>query len=642
MTATAELADVFGPRVAPAEASATAPRANGHVHRWQSWDAAKRELGPIHHRVDAADGKRIHWTGIHVGQLADLVYGGEVLVEAPAEATILVCEGEKAADAARRRGVPFAVGTVCGAAATRIWSPAVAELFRGRHVVLWPDNDDVGRIHMHRVAAVLAGIAATIRWVDWRDGPAGGDAADWVDADRDPWDAIDASGALPDPEPQPVPPPRAPRRIQAVPEFTPGEVDEALVTGDAGGAMTFTADRGIFRAAWAAPRFVEIAFDLVRLERSGDITAEGTIRSTLQGAERILHRARVNLSGTRSRSELANHLAKRAKGQGLEWPDLLEEAILATIEAFRAGEPAILLRDAERPAGAGYVLPPVLLGAHPTMLFGDGGTGKSFLALGMALTLHQGDPLLGLEPARRLRVGYFDWEFSGWDHRERARLLGATDPDLLYVRCRGPLTEEVDRLRGIIAREQLDYVVLDSVAYACDGPPEASDVAMRFFQALGRLELGSLLIAHVPKDADTDKPFGSAFWHNSARATWYVAKQQDLGASAFTVGLFNRKANTGPQAAPLGYRFDFDADRVRITRTDLLEVPELAEQIPVKTRMRRALRAGAMTPIVLAEEIGASVDAIRMVVTRDKGSTFTRVAGPDGVERLGLVSHAVA
>ncbi len=47
----------------------------------------------------------------------------------------------------------------------------------------------------------------------------------------------------------------------------------------------------------------------------------------------------------------------------------------------------------------------------------------------------------------------------------------------------------------------------------------------------------------MTKDSDDKKPFGSVFWHNTARATWYAKRVQDEGEDVTHVGLFNRKAN---------------------------------------------------------------------------------------------------
>ena len=97
-----------------------------------------------HVRYDDADGKRMVWelpsgeAGLGGIATADLpLYGIDRLGK---DATVVVVEGEKAADTLIRVGVQ-AVGTVTGASSTP-GQAALAEL-GGRHVVLWPDNDDV-------------------------------------------------------------------------------------------------------------------------------------------------------------------------------------------------------------------------------------------------------------------------------------------------------------------------------------------------------------------------------------------------------------------------------------------------------------------------------------------------------------------
>jgi hypothetical protein len=46
-------------------------------------------------------------------------------------------------------------------------------------VVLWPDNDEAGAAHMHRIADVLLELGVQPRWFAPAGLPAGGDAADW-------------------------------------------------------------------------------------------------------------------------------------------------------------------------------------------------------------------------------------------------------------------------------------------------------------------------------------------------------------------------------------------------------------------------------------------------------------------------------
>jgi len=151
--------------------------------RWPSWDSRLRQPGPWHTRFDHPDGsKEVTWgrrsarDGLGEHRLADLIYGGHELVTAHRDATIVVTEGERAADAVRDAGY-LAAGTVCGASSTP--GEAVLSLFRDRHVVLWPDADAIGMAHMGRLAGDLEGFGVrSLRYVDWPDAPEHGDAAD--------------------------------------------------------------------------------------------------------------------------------------------------------------------------------------------------------------------------------------------------------------------------------------------------------------------------------------------------------------------------------------------------------------------------------------------------------------------------------
>ena len=160
-------------------------------------DAAGNPVA-VHKRVDGDDGgKTFSWlrpdgtSGLNGMAATDLpLYGAELLAGWDCAATrVVVVEGEKSADSLRSRGVP-AVATVCGA--NNVPSPAVLADLRGRHVALWPDNDDLGKEHMVKVGTALHGVAAGLYAVDWHDAPPKGDAADY---DGDPWDVLDAAAS---------------------------------------------------------------------------------------------------------------------------------------------------------------------------------------------------------------------------------------------------------------------------------------------------------------------------------------------------------------------------------------------------------------------------------------------------------------
>jgi hypothetical protein len=107
----------------------------------------------------------------------DMVYRIEALRDDP-ELTVVICEGEKAAAALAKLGVPGAVGTTGGANSSL--SAKALEPMRGRVVFLWPDNDAPGRKHMEGIKAKLVGVASAVYTIAWAGAPDKGDAADWT------------------------------------------------------------------------------------------------------------------------------------------------------------------------------------------------------------------------------------------------------------------------------------------------------------------------------------------------------------------------------------------------------------------------------------------------------------------------------
>jgi len=155
-------------------------KTKGKTYVWQIRDLGGNLIAE-HIRVDTPDGKRLWWRrngkkglgGLSTKELP--LYGIEMLKDLSDNTTVVVTEGEKAADAVRAAGIP-AVGTVCGASVT----PAreALKLLKRFDVVLWPDADPQGKQHMERIAQELMALGIKPRWVEWADAPLKGDAAD--------------------------------------------------------------------------------------------------------------------------------------------------------------------------------------------------------------------------------------------------------------------------------------------------------------------------------------------------------------------------------------------------------------------------------------------------------------------------------
>jgi len=107
------------------------------------------------------------------------LYRSEDLKALADGATVVVTEGEKAADALRARGIP-AVGTVTGAGGTP-GEESLRPLVR-LDAVLWHDNDKAGQEHMARIAARLLALGAKrVRLLRWTEAPKKADAFDYFE-----------------------------------------------------------------------------------------------------------------------------------------------------------------------------------------------------------------------------------------------------------------------------------------------------------------------------------------------------------------------------------------------------------------------------------------------------------------------------
>jgi len=385
-----------------------------------------------------------------------------------------------------------------------------------------------------------------------------------------------------------------------------------------------------------------VTLDVSRLRRQnhnllGELAVSCGILST-RGDGGIISVANFNLSDARARADRARILATHARTQRIDWISLLETLCQRVLAAEREGRPAVVLSTIDRPQPdaelevEGLRVPK----GHASILFGDGGTLKSFTCLLVAGCLVQ----------TGLRVGLFDWELDAFTHRLRLeRLFGADMPPVRYVRCDRPLVHEVDRLARIVEREQLDYAIFDSCGFACDGPPEAAESALNYFRAVRQLRIGSLHIAHTTKtgEAAEQRPFGSTFWHNSARSTWF-AKQASVSPDGrlLTIGLFNRKQNLGALRPAVGFEIAFDDERTSFQRVNVASIDELAASVPLWQRIKAELQSGAPKTIAaLAERLAVKTDSVEKSLKR-RTDLFTRVPGGDGVHRFALVERRSA
>lgn len=362
-------------------------------------------------------------------------------------------------------------------------------------------------------------------------------------------------------------------------------------------------------------QFIECRLDRWH-ESGGDTTAEVTVLTTAPGVPPHIQQAKLNLTSHRARQDFARRCVRRF--DGVDWDDLIERVCVEALAVRRRGEPVVRLADVSADATPTYRVAGWVPDDGVTILYGDGGVGKSTLALAVAASVALGEPFMGL-PTIKGRPLYLDYETSARQQARRLRLLACGmewtgTPDVLYKNLNVPLPDLGPELRRLCDAEGVGMVVLDSLAYAGGGHPEA-DPTLAVFRVLNSLRRPVLALAHVPK-ADSGKPYGSVFVWNAARSVAEVKKQQEAGETSLTIGLFHRKANDDKLQHPLGVSIRFLPDATILTRADLGEVPGLAEHLPLAVRVQDALRAGALTVPAIAQAIEKPENTVRATLSR--------------------------
>jgi hypothetical protein len=363
----------------------------------------------------------------------------------------------------------------------------------------------------------------------------------------------------------------------------------------------------------------------IRETSEGGLKAEVKWDTWINGYNRHLLLEQVNLTSSQTKGRMEKPL--REQMPLVDWPLLIEQLAVEVVDHFRAGEPVIEVESWEDPVPMSYLVEPIWPKMHPAVIFGRGGSGKSFMGLMMAICvqLPWSENRLGLKVGDRpTRVLYLDWETESDEiHRRLRQLLdgmGLPPMPLLYRRCSLSLADDVDRLAENIRENAVEAIVIDSLAAASGGDPTDAQVANRFFDAVRKLKTSSLIIAHTSKGDNGDKTiFGSVFNENRARSVWHLEGEQDDDTGSIGLMLKHTKVNVSGRQKPMGYRLDFNDGTCRFLRVDPNEIPGLADRLPLDVRVVSTLRGGGFTAREIAQELGSdNIESIKVILSRLK------------------------
>lgn len=370
---------------------------------------------------------------------------------------------------------------------------------------------------------------------------------------------------------------------------------------------------------------VAIGLEQLR-ERSDGLHAEITIRGMEEGEPAgHIHWSGTNLSSLITRQTLIKAL--NARDDTTPWHELVEIASVSTARDFRNGLETVNLATIVVPDTRPYLVSRVLPAEELSMIYGDGTAGKSLIALSLGIACGTGHALpSGLKPLKRCPVWYLDYETNARTHARRlgrlAEGLCVQKPDVAYTRMPRPVALAGDALRKEVRACGYGLVIVDSAGYAADGNINEPEVATRLCNTLVSLETTVILVHHLNKEAAAYsrgpvKPYGSAYFYNSARNAWEIRSTHPKPGILDT-SWWHRKDNDDElQHRPIGLEFTFvSAQAISISSLDVGQNQELAEHGGLAFQLRTLLAKGPWTVQMLAAEVDATSSQVYKALRR--------------------------
>lgn len=211
-----------------------------------------------------------------------------------------------------------------------------------------------------------------------------------------------------------------------------------------------------------------------------------------------------------------------------------------------------------------------------TLLTAHGGTGKSMLALQMAVCVATGFPFMS-KPTIQSKVLFFSAEDSGQvvRHRlgcicqdkkidpvmlaEKLLIIDSTENPELYITQKDKiLTDGYEALLKRSVTYGAGLIVIDNASDTFDSNenerPRVREF-IRFLTQLAKLQNAAvLLLAHIDKESakwgSKENYSGSTAWHNSVRSRLFLSLEKDSPI----LSLMHQKSNFGQLAASINMR----------------------------------------------------------------------------------------
>jgi hypothetical protein len=379
-----------------------------------------------------------------------------------------------------------------------------------------------------------------------------------------------------------------------------------------------------------------LVFELSKFhEKNEALTCFVQVSATTPDQSLVIFRGRTNLTSTRSRNDLARHLAKLTRDLILEeipWTELIDGLSNRILAMYYA--PPELKRITPSNPEIEFLLEPLLVKGHPSLIYAPGGAGKSFLAMFIALLVQNGLDLNFQKTRDPINVLYLDWEMDEHEAQRRFAMLTQGDSDLMmpfYSQCVIPLADIIDNILQPLLKNDIKLVVIDSAAPALGGDINDASQVIRFFGAVRQLTATGITVlilthvskAHKEKD-DAALPIGSVYFVNLSRLTWEL--KYHVEGHAVDLALFCRKSNFGKMPS-VGFKLIFEDGFVFVSKLRNPDALGTTKDLTQKEAILSVLLEGPATVKEIADAVGISKEQVWARLAELKREGKVRSAG---------------
>ena len=342
--------------------------------------------------------------------------------------------------------------------------------------------------------------------------------------------------------------------------------------------------------------------------------------------ETLLHTAKVNLLSTTTMTAIEKRMVKHS--EDVPWTPILTCISAMTMEYMRRGEPGVVIEPSgESAVHPGYYIEPCIMKGVPNIIYGDKGVNKTTLGLSMLGIIAHGtdDSTTGMIANGSAKVAMLDWEVNDslTSYTLSRLILGDSISwfELPYLRCKQPLTDDIDRIANFLHDKQVQVVLIDSLGQAAGSDrfdTSGKGAALKFFEALRQLNVTSLILAQNAKGEETGKKtiFGSTYFTYYARNIFELrGKQDERNEDEMHIALFHQESNYSKKFQPMGFNLSYTESTIKIV-SEPVSLSEFLERASQTKNVLEFLKDGGKTRQAISEELGISPKQVGVILNR--------------------------